>query len=70
MKKYDVEKAMEFLEKVDELAKLYQLNYFIVTDGASRINNNGNPAVKNARDAHAAWELENGFDLYEDRRNK
>lgn len=62
----DVGTAREFLGKVRELANKYDANYFIVTDGASSINNNGNPAVENARSAHMEWELENGFDPNED----
>ena len=43
-----------------------KLNYFLVTDGASGISNNGNPAVRNAREAQIKWELEHGADPYED----
>lgn len=59
-------KVKEFLLKVDELAKLYDVNYFIVTDGASKINNNGNEAVRAARNSHIEWEKEHGSDPYED----
>lgn len=65
-KDVDVELAKEFLTKVRELADGYGLNFFCVTDGASAISNNGNPAVENARQAQIDWEIENGFDPNED----
>lgn len=62
-----VELARDFCNKVRILAKEYDLPFFIVTDGASSISNNGwCSAVKNARDNHIKWELENGSDPYED----
>jgi hypothetical protein len=39
---------------------------FIVTDGASATLNNGNKAVRNARQAHIKWEIEHGFNPNED----
>lgn len=62
----DVKTARKFVREVEKLAKRYDANYFIVTDGASGIHNNGNPAVKNARDAQVRWEKENGYDPDED----
>ena len=62
----DVATARKFVREVEKLAKRYDANYFIVTDGASGIHNNGNPAVKNARDAQVKWEKENGYDPDED----
>ena len=59
-------KAREFCQKVRKLADEYGLPFFVVTDGASAINNNGCEAVKNARDNHIKWELENGSDPNED----
>ena len=58
----DVAEARKFVTEVGELAKEYDANYFIVTDGASGIHNEGNPAVRNARNAQVEWEKENGFD--------
>lgn len=63
---YNVKKSRQFIMQVDKLAKKYGVNYFIVTDGASKIHNNGNPAVKHARDEHIKWELDNNSDPYED----
>ena len=60
-----IEKAREFCQKVKELAKEYSLSFFVVTEGASAISNNGCEAVKNARDNHIKWELEHGSDPYE-----
>ena len=62
----DIKSAREFVSKVGELAKKYDANYFIVTDGASGIHNNGNPAVRNAREKHIEWERKNNFDPDED----
>ena len=62
----DVATARKFVREVEKIAKRYDANYFIVTDGASGIHNNGNPAVKNARDAQVKWEKENGYDPDED----
>ena len=59
-------KARKFVEAVRRMALKKKLNFFLVTDGASGISNNGNPAVKNAREAQIKWELENGADPYED----
>lgn len=58
--------ARIFCEEVKKLAKHYNLPFFVVTDGASATCNNNCPAVKNARDAHIAWELKMGFDPNED----
>ena len=62
----DVKTARKFVSEVGKLAKKYDANYFIVTDGASGIHNNGNPAVKNARDSQVEWEKKHGFDPDED----
>ena len=59
-------KARKLVEAVNRLAKKQGLNFFIVTDGASGVSNNGNPAVRNAREAQIKWELEHGSDPYED----
>ena len=61
-----IEDARKFLEEVKDLAKKYNANFFIITDGASAIQNTGNVAVKCAREAHIKWEIENGFDPNED----
>lgn len=58
--------ARNFCKEVNQLAKKYNLPYFVVTDGASSTCNNGCSAVKNARDHHVQWELNNGMDPYED----
>lgn len=65
----DLKAARELTQKVREIAKEYNANYYFVTDGASSTNNSGNPAVKVARDAVAKWERENGFDDKEDWRD-
>ena len=59
-------KSREFCSKVKELAKDYNLSFFVVTDGASAISNNGCEAVKHARDCHIEWEKQNNYDPYED----
>ena len=59
-------KAREFCDKVREVAKEYDLPFFVVTDGASAISNNGCEAIKNARLCHEKWEEANGHDSKED----
>ncbi len=54
--------ARQFIMEVSQLAKKYNLNYFVVTDGASGIDNTNNPAVEHARKCHTEWELVNGID--------
>lgn len=63
-----VNDARKFVSEVGKLAKKYDANYFIVTDGASgKLNKqNENPAVEHARKAHMKWEKQNGIDPYED----
>lgn len=61
-----VSDARKFVSDVSNLAKKYDANFFIVTDGASKIHNDGNPVVENARKAQIEWEKKNGFDPYED----
>lgn len=64
-KNVKLDNSRNFIREVDKLAKKYKVNYFIVTDGASKISNNGNPAVSHARDCHIEWEKEHGSDPYE-----
>lgn len=59
-------KARQFVQKVSELAASYNLNFFVVTDGASAISNTGNLAVEHARQCHEVWEQENGIDSVHD----
>ena len=59
-------KSRRFCLEVKELAKKYDLPFFVVTDGASTTSNNGCAAVKNARGSHIKWGKENGYDPYED----
>ena len=66
MKYSKIENARNFCKDVKELSKKYNLPFFVVTDGASATSNNGCEAVKNARDNHKKWELENNFDPEED----
>ena len=61
-----IEKSREFCSKVKELAKQYNLSFFVVTEGASAISNNGCEAVKHARDCHIEWEKQHNFDPFED----
>ena len=56
------QKSREFLREVEKLAQQYNLPFFIVTNGASICKNSGNDAVKNARENHKKWEVENGID--------
>ena len=62
----EIDKARNFCMEVRELASKYNLPFFVVTDKASAISNNGCEAVKNARDNHIKWEKERNFDPDED----
>ena len=62
----NINEARKFVSEVGKLAKKYDANYFIVTDGASGISNKGNLAVRHARNCQIEWEKERGFDPYED----
>ena len=61
--------ARRFVQDVSKLAKKYNANYFLVTDGASGTNNDGNKAVEHCRNALKEWEIENGFNPVEDWRD-
>jgi len=54
--------ARQFILAVQALAKQYDLPYFIVTEGASAISNNGCDAIEQARKAHIEWEMCHGID--------
>ena len=62
MNEEKIKKARQFCQDVKKLAKKYDLPFFVVTDGASAISNNGCPAIKKARDNHILWEKQNGYD--------
>ena len=55
-------KAQQFCLEVKELAKKYDLSFFVVTEGASATQNKNCAAVAHARRAHIKWENENGID--------
>ncbi|MBR6231495.1 MAG: hypothetical protein IKQ99_00160 [Alphaproteobacteria bacterium] len=55
-------KAQQFCSEVKKLAQQYDLPFFVVTDGASAIQNKDCEAVANARRAHIKWEIEHGID--------
>lgn len=59
-------KARKFCTEVKNLAKKYDLPFFLVTDGASITSDNGCEAVKNARENHKKWEINHGLDPNED----
>lgn len=56
-----MKESIKFVEEVIAMAKARGLNCFVVTDGMSGITNNGNQAVRNAKEAQLKWERENGF---------
>ena len=55
-------KAQQFCKEVKKLAQQYDLPFFVVTDGASAIQNKDCEAVANARRAHIKWETEHNID--------
>lgn len=62
-------KARKFCQEVRKLAQKYDLPFFVVTNGASSINNNGCDAVRNARLNHEKWEEKNDINSKEDWNN-
>lgn len=66
IRKDNTEKARDFCRDVEKLGKKYGLSYFFVTEGASITRNNGNDAVRSAREHHEQWERENNYDPDED----
>lgn len=58
--------ARQFCQEVKILVQKYNLPFFVVTDGASAISNNGCLAVKKVRESHIKWEKGNGYNPYED----
>ena len=58
----NVEHTRAFIAEVRELAEKHGLSFFVVTEGASATVNKGCDAVRNARNAHSAWERDNGVD--------
>jgi len=59
-------KARQFVQEVKELAKSHGLPFFVVTDGASGIDNSNCEAVEHARKSHIEWELKNKIDPHHD----
>ena len=58
-----MDKVKSFLLEVSKLANEYDLDIFCVSEGASitRIKHNTEP-VREARNNHILWEIENGMD--------
>lgn len=63
---HNMTKAQAFCKEVAQLAKKYDLPFFLVTDGASITSNNGCEAVKVARENHKKWEQAHGIDSNHD----
>lgn len=66
LKAAKLQRARDFISHIKDEAAKRGMNVFAVTDGASGISNNGNPAVRAAREAQVKWELEHGADPHED----
>lgn len=62
----DLAKARQFCADVRTLAAKKNLPFFVVTNGASAYSNDGNEAVRHARDMHIEWEKTHGEDPNED----
>ena len=62
----DLAKARQFCADVRTLASKKNLPFFVVTNGASAYSNNGNDAIRHARDMHIEWEKTHGDDPDED----
>lgn len=61
--------ARRFIKDVEKVAKRYDANYFIVSDGASATHNDNNEAIRYCRNALKEWETKNGYNPYEDWNN-
>lgn len=55
-------RARLFAARVRELAKEYDLDFFLVTQGASATSSRGCEAVEHARRCHEEWEQAHGID--------
>ncbi len=62
----DLAKARQFCADVRTLASKKNLPFFVVTNGASAYSNDGNDAIRHARDMHIEWEKTHGEDPDED----
>ena len=62
----DLAKARQFCADVRTLASKKNLPFFVVTNGASAYSNDGNDAIRHARDMHIEWEKTHGDDPDED----
>lgn len=62
----DLAKARQFCADVRTLASKKNLPFFVVTNGASAYSNDGNEAIRHARDMHIEWEKTHGEDPDED----
>lgn len=62
----DLAKARQFCTDVRTLASKKNLPFFVVTNGASAYSNDGNDAIRHARDMHIEWEKTHGEDPDED----
>ena len=58
-------KSKDFIKKVKELAKEYNLNFFIVTNGASAISNKGNEIVEKHRSLQIELDKEMGINPFD-----
>lgn len=51
-----MDRGRAFTHEVQKLAKKYAVNFFVVTDGVSKMENSNESAVKNAIEAHKEWQ--------------
>ena len=65
-KENDIIKARLFCKDVEQLSKKYKLEYFFVTEGASKAKVEKCDAVKTAKEDHIIWKNQNNADSYDD----
>lgn len=53
------DRAKLFCDQVAEIAKMYEVSFFVVSEGASAHSNYNCEAIRNACESHAIWEREN-----------
>lgn len=60
------ERAIKFCKEVRELAKIYELSFFALTEGENDKANNKYDALRVARENNITWEMQDDSDPSED----
>lgn len=63
---FELERVRKLCQEVANIAKIYDVEFFFVTEGASACHVIKNEAVHHARKEHEKWEVQNGYNPKED----